>query len=113
MVWALYGPTISELLQSALDRVPVTTYLVDSLKNGAPGSSSTVRVDQAGANISYVRRPRSSPSLALTIPPIASPIFGSNGYSAVQRGSSITPSRLMNSCTAILPMSLSLGWLLA
>src|SRR3954453_8619157 len=34
--------------------VPETTYFVVSLKNGAPGSSSTVRVDHAGSNISYV-----------------------------------------------------------
>ena len=32
--------------------VEETTYLVVSLKNGAPGSSSTVRVDHAGSNIS-------------------------------------------------------------
>ncbi len=32
--------------------VPETTYLVVSLKNGAPSSSSTVRVDHAGSNIS-------------------------------------------------------------
>jgi hypothetical protein len=36
---------------------PETTYFIVSLKNGAPGSSSTVRVDQAGSNISYVVRP--------------------------------------------------------
>src|SRR6185437_11041733 len=79
MVWALYGPTISELLQSALVRVPVTTYLVVSFMNGAPGSSSAVRVDQAGANISYVRRPRSSPWLAPMIPPIGGIMGASQG----------------------------------
>jgi hypothetical protein len=40
------------LLQSARSSVDETTYFGDSLKNGAPGSSSTVRVDHAGANIS-------------------------------------------------------------
>ena len=47
-----YGPTISEFRHVASVSVPETTYLVVSLKNGAPGSSSTVRVDQAGSNIS-------------------------------------------------------------
>ena len=42
----------SELLQVGLSRVLETTYLIVSLKNGAPGSSSAVRVDQAGSNIS-------------------------------------------------------------
>jgi hypothetical protein len=32
--------------------VPDTTYFVVSLKNGAPGSSPAVRVDQAGSNFS-------------------------------------------------------------
>jgi len=43
---------ISEFRHVALVSVPDTTYLVVSLKNGAPGSSSTVRVDHAGSNIS-------------------------------------------------------------
>src|SRR5215204_1296916 len=47
---------ISELRQVPSVSVPETTYLVVSLKNGAPGSSSTVRVDHAGSNISYVVR---------------------------------------------------------
>jgi hypothetical protein len=34
-----------------------TTYFLVSLKNGAPGSSSAVRVDHAGSNIWYVLRP--------------------------------------------------------
>ena len=55
---------ISELRQVASVRVPETTYLVVSLKNGAPGSSSTVRVDQAGSNISYVMRPSRMPRAA-------------------------------------------------
>src|SRR4029077_12433744 len=105
---ARYGPRIVEFFHSAFWSVPDTTYFVESFMNGAPGSSSAVRPDQAGANISNVRRPRSSPSLAPMIAPIASPIFGSNGYPAVQRGSSMTPSSLMNSCTAILPMISSL-----
>src|ERR1043165_6967987 len=33
-----------------------------------------------------------------------SPIFGSKPNSEVHRGASITPSRLMNSCTRILPI---------
>src|SRR5947209_20343505 len=36
---------------------------------------------------------------------IASPIFGSKPYSNVHVGASITPSRLMNSCTRIAPIS--------
>jgi hypothetical protein len=47
-----YGPMISELRHVAVVSVPETTYLVVSLKNGAPGSSSTVRTDHAGSNIS-------------------------------------------------------------
>jgi hypothetical protein len=43
---------IFEFLQVAFVSVPETTYLVVSLKNGAPGSSSTVRVDHDGSNIS-------------------------------------------------------------
>jgi hypothetical protein len=34
--------------------------LVVSLMNGAPGSSSTVRVDHTGSNISHVVRPSST-----------------------------------------------------
>ena len=47
-----YGPMIFEFLHVAVLSVPETTYLVVSLKNGAPGSSSTVRVDHEGSNIS-------------------------------------------------------------
>jgi len=36
--------------------------------------------------------------------PIAAPILGSKPYSAVQIGASITPSRVMNSCTRIVPI---------
>jgi hypothetical protein len=43
--------------QSTFGCRPPTTYSWVSLKKGAPGSSSTVLVDQAGANISYVVRP--------------------------------------------------------
>ena len=42
----------SELFQVGSVSVPETTYFFVSLKNGAPGSSSTVRVDHAGSNIS-------------------------------------------------------------
>src|SRR3954466_4854037 len=40
--------------------------------------------------------------------PMASPIFGSKPYSAVQTGASITPSALMNSWTWISPTPASL-----
>jgi hypothetical protein len=43
---------ISECLQVGVVSVEETTYLVVSLKNGAPGSSSSVRVDHAGSNTS-------------------------------------------------------------
>ena len=52
MVSGSYGPINSEFRHLVVSSVPETTYLVVSLKNGAPGSSSTVRVDQAGSNIS-------------------------------------------------------------
>jgi hypothetical protein len=104
IVSARYGPRIVELFQSALSSVAETTYLGDSFMNGAPGSCSAVRPDHAGANISNVRRPRSSPSLPLMIEPMASAIFGSNGKSFVHDGFSMTPSSEMNSCTAILPI---------
>jgi len=45
------------------------------------------------------------PSLPSTALPIAAPILGSKPYSAVQLGASITPSRVMNSCTRISPIS--------
>src|ERR1035441_1940630 len=44
------------------------------------------------------------PSIA---PPIASPILGSKPKSIVHVGLSMTPSRLMNSCTRICPISCS------
>src|SRR4030088_475294 len=87
-----YGPRIVELFHSALCSVEETTYFGDSLKNGAPGSSSAVRTDHAGANISNVRRPRSSALHAPITDPIVSPIFGSNPYAIVHLGSSTTPS---------------------
>ena len=47
-----YGPTTVELFQVVVSSVDDTTYFAVSLKNGAPGSSSTVRDDHAGSNIS-------------------------------------------------------------
>src|SRR5881398_3686429 len=93
-----------ELFQSTF-KVEPTTYFGDSFINGAPGSSSAVLADHAGANISNVRRPRSS---ALQLPiasAMAVPIVGSNPKSKVQVGASITPSSVVNSCTTMLPMS--------
>jgi hypothetical protein len=49
---ASYGPTISELRHVAFSRVDETTYFIVSFMNGAPGSSSAVRGDHAGSNIS-------------------------------------------------------------
>jgi len=72
--------------------VELTTYFGVSLKNGAPGSSSTVRVDQAGANISKVVRPSKIAVAEPVIAPMVSPIFGSKPKSAVQVGLSKTPS---------------------
>src|ERR1700761_3599056 len=92
---------IWELRQVVSVRVEDTTYLAVSLKNGAPGSSAAVRADQAGSNIWYVVRPSKMPSLALVTCPITSPMPGSKPKAAVQDGASITPSRLMNSCTRI------------
>src|SRR6476660_3335745 len=79
---------------------PTTNFSV-SLKNGAPGSSSTVRSRHAGANISNVRRPSRMVDDCPVIAPMVSPIFGSKPYSNVQLGASKTPSRVMNSCTAM------------
>src|SRR6266568_6605128 len=75
--------------------------------NGAPGSSAAVLADHAGANISNVRRPRSKPLQPPMISAMAVPIFGSNSKSNVQVGASITPSSVVNSCTTMLPMSMS------
>ena len=91
------------MLHSVLGGEPETTYLGDSLKNGAPGSSSAVRVDHAGANISKVRRPSKIARQVPVMAPMASPILGSNPNSNVQDGFSYTPSRAMNSCTLIAP----------
>jgi hypothetical protein len=49
---------IFEFLHLAVVSVAATTYFVVSLKNGAPGSSSTVRVDHDGAAASFVGDPR-------------------------------------------------------
>jgi hypothetical protein len=43
---------IVEFLHVAFVSDAETTYFIVSLKNGAPGSSSTVRVDHEGSNIS-------------------------------------------------------------
>src|SRR5918998_398662 len=94
---------IVEFRQVGLSSVPDTTYLVVSLKNGAPGSSSTVRVDHAGSNISNVRRPSRMPLHLSVSAPSASPILGSKPYSNVQLGASTAPSMLMNSWTWIAP----------
>src|SRR6201999_2145749 len=95
---------ICELRQVVPVSVDDTTYLAVSLKNGAPGSSSTVRWDQAGSNIWYVVRPSRMPSLAPVTAPITSPMPGSKPKSAVQDGASITPSRVTNSCTRMCPI---------
>src|SRR5919108_1930077 len=94
-----------EFLHVAVVSVAETTYLVVSLKNGAPGSSSAVRVDHAGSNISYVVRPSRMPRERSVIAPRTSAILGSKPYSNVHVGASITPSRLMNSCTCTAPIS--------
>src|ERR1700751_2138750 len=101
---ASYAPMIVELFQSAFSNDPDTTYLGDSFMNGAPGSCSAVRPDHAGANSSNVCRPNRIALDGPMMPPMASPIFGSNPYSIVHLGDSNTPSRLMNSCTRIWPM---------
>src|SRR3954454_14623620 len=101
---ASYGPTTFEFRHVAVVSVAETTYLGVSLKNGAPGSSSTVRDDHAGSNISYVLGPRRMPEQRPVIAASVSPISGSNPYSNVQVGASTTPSRVMTSCTRIAPM---------
>src|SRR6202012_1724550 len=98
---------ICELRQVVPVSVDDTTYLAVSLKNGAPGSSSTVRWDQAGSNISYVGRPSRMPSLAPVTAPPTPPLRGSKPRPAVQDGGSITPSRVTNSCTRIRPIRYS------
>src|SRR5262249_25878403 len=92
-----------ELFHSAVCGEDETTYLGDSFMKGAPGSSSAVRVDQAGANSSKVRRPSKMALLDPMICPMASAILGSKEESNVQGGASITPSNVMNSCTPIVP----------
>src|SRR5205807_10254373 len=92
-----YGPRIDEFRQVGWVRVEETTYFCVSLKNGAPGSSSSVRVDHAGSNISYVLRPsRIAPERPVSSA-IASPIFGSKPNSNVQVGDSTTASSVENS----------------
>ena len=79
MASGLYRPTMVVLFQSAFLSVPETTYFGDSFMNGAPGSSSALREDHAGANSSYVRRPSRIASADPMTFPIATPIFGSKG----------------------------------
>src|SRR4051812_35833198 len=99
----------SEFCHAAVERsVDETTYLTVSLKNGAPGSSSAVRVDQAGANISQVSRPSRMAELDPVIAPMVAPMPSVKPHGAVQLGSSKTPSKLTNSCTPIVPMTVSL-----
>src|SRR3954452_14406875 len=99
----------SEFCHAAVERsVDETTYLTVSLKNGAPGSSSAVRVDHAGANISQVSRPSRMAELDPVIAPMVAPMPSVKPHGAVQLGSSKTPSKLTNSCTPIVPMTVSL-----
>src|SRR5712691_2022099 len=86
MVSARYGPRMVELFHFAVSSEPETTYLGDSFMNGAPGSSSAVRVDHAGANISNVRRPSKIALHDPVIAPRVSPILGSKPNSNVQDG---------------------------
>src|SRR6266542_1514638 len=65
-----------EFRQVGSVNVEETTYLVVSLKNCAPTSCSTVRVDQAGSNISYVVRPSKMPWQRPVTAPIVSSISG-------------------------------------
>ena len=66
-----------ELFHSSTSSCEPTTSFSVSLKNGEPGSSSTVRSRQAGANISYVVRPSRMVLASPVIAPRVSPIFGS------------------------------------
>src|SRR3954467_16008192 len=81
-----YGPMTVELFQVGSVSVPDTTYFAVSLKNGAPGSSSAVRVDQAGSNISYVVRPNRIALQRLIDSASVSPIAGSKPKSNVHVG---------------------------
>src|SRR5438270_5462862 len=99
MTCGSYGPTISEFLHVEDVSEADTTYLVVSLKNGAPGSSSAVRCDQAGSNISYVVRPSRIACEREVSAPMTSPIRASKPTSTVHVGASTIPSTVMNSCT--------------
>src|SRR5215471_3280918 len=109
MTPASYGPAISEFRHVAVSSVEETTYFMVSFMNGAPGSSAAVRADHAGSNISYVVRPSRIPRQPAMAPAIAAPILGSKPYSKLHAGASITPSRVMNSCTRMLLM-MSASW---
>src|ERR1700722_6640856 len=101
MVSARYGPSTVELFHSAPGGEPATTYLGESLKNGAPGSSSAARGDHAGAHISKGPRPSKVARQVPGMAPMDLPILGSKPKSNVQAGFSFTPSGAMNSCTLI------------
>src|SRR3954464_9876940 len=88
MVSGSYGPRIVEFRHVASVRVEDTTYFCVSLKNGGPGSSSSVRLDQAGSNISYIVRPSRIALERSVSALIVSPIFGSKPKSNVQVGAS-------------------------
>ena len=104
---ASYAPSRVVLAHSSAGSWAPTTNFSVSLKNGAPGSSSTVRSRHAGANISWVRRPSRIVSDCSVIAPMVSPIFGSKPNSKVQLGDSKTPSAEMNSWTAMVAMVVS------
>src|SRR5215468_3302535 len=100
---ASYGPRIVEFRQVASLSVEETTYFGVSLKKGAPWSSSWVRLDQTGSNISYVVRPSRIARERSVSALMASPILGSKPKSNVHVGASTMPSSVVNSWTKIAP----------
>jgi hypothetical protein len=84
---------ICEFRHVASVSVEEMTYLVVSLKNGAPGSSSTVRVDHAGSNISYVVRPSRMPRQRSVIAPIA--LFQPDFARSIRRADRLQPALLI------------------
>ena len=74
-----WGPPSAVVLRHVGSvRVDDTTYLVVSLKNGAAGSSSIVRLDHPDSNISYVVRPSRIPWQWPIIPLTTAPMLGVN-----------------------------------